>query len=143
LRRFASNTLAGSALGERELRVMEVLWRQPRLDARSVVGQLSGRKPSLSTAQSTLERLYRKGLLDREKRGKTYYYSALVSRSGLLARLMGDVIHLLHDGRMETILSSFVSVAADMNEQSLDDLERLIARRRKNQAASEEGGDDL
>lgn len=110
---------------------MEILWQTPDLDARAVTGRLAGRKPSLSTIQSTLERLHRKGLVERDKHGSAYRYSAVVSRSALLARLMGDVIHLLHDGRMETILSSFVSVAADMDERSLDELEQLIARRRR------------
>ncbi|MEX1197522.1 MAG: BlaI/MecI/CopY family transcriptional regulator [Pseudohongiellaceae bacterium] len=137
VRRSSSNTLSGSTLGERELRVMEILWKTPHLDARDVTSRLTGRRPSLSTVQSTLERLYRKGLVDREKRGSAYHYFALVSRSSLLARLMGDVIHLLHDGRMETILSSFVTVAADMDEHSLDELEQLIAHRRR----QEEQGD--
>lgn len=137
LRRSSSNTLSGSTLGERELRVMEILWKAPHLDARDVTGRLAGRKPSLSTVQSTLERLYRKGLVDREKQGSAYHYSAVVSRAALLARLMGDVIHLLHDGRMETILSSFVTVAADMDDRSLDELEQLIALRRR----QEERGD--
>ena len=44
---------------------------------------------------------------------------------------MGDVIHLLHDGRLETILSSFVNVAADLDEKSLIDLEALIARKKQ------------
>ncbi len=133
MKRSASNTLAGSTLGERELRVMEILWRTPELDARAVVDRLTGRRPSLSTVQSTLERLHRKALVHRHKRGSAYRYTPAVSRSGLLARLMGDVIHLLHDGRMDTILSSFVSVAADMDERSLDNLELLIAERKRQQ----------
>lgn len=136
IRRSSSNTLAGSTLGERELRVMEVLWDNPGLDARGVVARLPGRAPSLSTVQSTLERLHRKSLASRAKSGSSYRYTAAVSRSGLLARLMGDVIHLLHDGRAETILSSFVNVAASMDDSSLDALEELIARHR------EEGDDE-
>jgi hypothetical protein len=77
LKRSSSNTLSGSTLGERELRVMEILWKTPHLDARGVTGRLAGRKPSLSTVQSTLERLYRKGLAEREKQGSAYRYSAL------------------------------------------------------------------
>tara|TARA_R110001592_G_scaffold328871_1_gene610508 strand:+ start:825 stop:1094 length:270 start_codon:yes stop_codon:yes gene_type:complete len=81
--------------------------------------------------QSTLERLYRKGLVDREKRGHAYHYFACVSRANLLGRMMGEVIHLLHDGRLETILSSFVNVAADIDEASLTELEALIAMKKQ------------
>jgi len=46
---------------------------------------------------------------------------------------------MLHDGRMETILSSFVNVAADLDEKSLNDLEQLIKQKRSELEASETG----
>ncbi|MEK7260334.1 MAG: BlaI/MecI/CopY family transcriptional regulator [Pseudomonadota bacterium] len=130
-KRSSSNVLPNT-LGELELLVMEALWQQPHQDAKNVCSNIpSNKQPTLSTVQSTLERLYKKGLVDRIKSGHAYTYYASVSRSNLLARLMGDVIHLLHDGRLETILSSFVNVAADLDEKSLSDLEALIARKKQ------------
>lgn len=130
-RRSSSNVLPNT-LGELELGVMETLWNVPHLDAKAICdGMPRFRKPNLSTLQSTLERLYRKGLVDRDKRGHAYQYFASVSRADLLGRMMGDVIHLLHDGRLETILSSFVNVAADINETSLAELEGLIAMKKR------------
>lgn len=129
-RRSSSNVLP-STLGELELGVMEALWDAPHQDAKSLFeGMPKFRKSTLSTVQSTLERLYRKELVDREKRGHAYFYFASVSRSKLLGRIMGDVIHLLHDGRLETILSSFVNIAADIDETSLSELEALIAAKK-------------
>lgn len=111
---------------------MEALWDAPHLDAKAIcVGMPQFRKPTLSTLQSTLERLYRKGLVDREKRGHAYYYFASVTRANLLGRMMGDIIHLLHDGRLETILSSFVTVAADIDATSLAELEALIVLKKR------------
>ena len=130
-RRSSSNVLPNT-LGELELGVMEALWDAPHLDAKAICDRMPAfRKPNLSTMQSTLERLYRKGLVDREKRGHAYHYFASVSRSNLLGRMMGEVIHLLHDGRLETILSSFVNVAADIDEASLAELEALIAMKKQ------------
>src|SRR5690606_20440808 len=127
----ASNVL-NTNLGELELRVMEVLWKQPQLDARQVRESLEGiRTPSLSTVQSALERLYRKSWVDRSKQGHAYTYQPAISRGSLLGRMLGDVIQLLHDGRMETILSSFVQAAADLDETSLDSLERMIQARKQ------------
>lgn len=136
----ASNILSTN-LGELELQVLEVLWRKPHIDAREVRESLGVlRAPSLSTVQSTLERLYRKTHVDRIKQGHAYTYHASVSRGSLLGRMMGDVIQLLHDGRMETILSSFVQAAADMDERSLDSLEELI-REKKRQQSDISGGE--
>ncbi|HLT63571.1 MAG TPA: BlaI/MecI/CopY family transcriptional regulator [Pseudohongiella sp.] len=137
----ASNVL-NTNLGELELRVMEVLWKQPQLDARQVRESLEGiRTPSLSTVQSALERLYRKSWVDRSKQGHAYTYQPAISRGSLLGRMLGDVIQLLHDGRMETILSSFVQAAADLDETSLDSLERMIQARKQQiqNPATEEG----
>lgn len=128
-------------LGELELRVLETLWKRPHLDARQVREALGeAHAPSLSTVQSTLERLYRKTYVDRLKQGHAYSYHASVSRGRLLGRILGDVIQLLHDGKMETILSSFVHAAADLDEKSLDNLEQLIRDKRKQQ--EEERCDD-
>lgn len=130
----ASNVLSTN-LGELELHVLEVLWRHPGIDARQVhegLGVL--RAPSLSTVQSALERLHRKKHVDRVKNGHAYTYRASVSRASLLGKMMGDVIQLLHDGRMETILSSFVQAAADLDEKSLDSLEALIRDKKRQQS---------
>lgn len=130
----SSSNIISTHLGELELRVLEILWQRPHLDARQVREALGVlRAPSLSTVQSTLERLYRKTYVDRLKQGHAYTYHASVSRSGLLGRILGDVIQLLHDGKMETILSSFVHAAVDLDDKSLDNLEMLIREKRRQQ----------
>jgi predicted transcriptional regulator len=130
----SSSNIISTHLGELELRVLETLWQRPHLDARQVREALGVlRVPSLSTVQSTLERLYRKTYVDRLKQGHAYTYHASVSRSGLLGRILGDVIQLLHDGKMETILSSFVHAAVDLDDKSLDNLEMLIREKRRQQ----------
>ncbi|MDF1622403.1 BlaI/MecI/CopY family transcriptional regulator [Pseudohongiella nitratireducens] len=129
----SSSNIMPTNLGELELQVMQVLWQQSHLDAKKIREGLQGvRVPSLSTVQSALERLHRKDYVARLKQGHAFTYHATVSRGNLLGRMMGEVIQLLHDGKMETILSSFVQVASDMDEVSLDRLEQLI-QRHKNQ----------
>ena len=134
----ASSNILATHLGELELQAMEVLWGFPHLDARQIRERLQRtRQPSLSTVQSALERLYRKSYVDRIKQGHAYSYFVTVSRGALLARMLGEAIHLLHDGRMETILSSFVHVAADMDESSLDSLEEMIRDYRRKSGGSD------
>lgn len=136
IKKRSSSNMLPNTLGELELGVLEALWQEPQLDAKEICQRIpSIRQPSLSTVQSTLERLHRKGLVARSKNGHAYAYSSSVSRSNLLGRLMGDVIHLLHDGKLETILSSFVNVAADLDDKSLADLEALIALKKKDKGA--------
>ena len=129
--RHAQTTLPHT-LGELELSVMDGIWRSTGMDARQILERISAHHPSsLSTIQSTLERLVRKGMLDRVKQGHAFIYTAAVSRADLLGLLLKDVIRLLHDGRPDTILSSFVNVASRIDDSALDQLELLIRRKRK------------
>ena len=58
-------------LGEREMAIMEVLWHAGPQSAQSIQQTLDD-PISLSTVQSTLERLHRKQLLERQKNGRAY-----------------------------------------------------------------------
>jgi predicted transcriptional regulator len=128
-RKTQGNTLP--QLGELELSVMESLWLSPGQVAKSVHSALPAQqRSSLSTVQSTLERLFRKGLLERDKQGHAYAYFPKLKRSELLGRLIGGVIKQLHTGSLEPILSSFVDFADRMDEQTLDQLEELIQQRK-------------
>lgn len=129
-RRSTSNALP--QLGELELNVLEILWASPQLGARDIQDSLSkARKPSLSTVQSTLERLWRKQLLSRERQGNAYVYHCRVARSELLAQLMGGVIRQLHTGSLDPILSSFVDFADRIDDDTLDQLDRLVQQRKE------------
>jgi predicted transcriptional regulator len=129
--RHAQSTLPNT-LGELELCVMAEVWQAPGIDAKRVVERISQHHPStLSTIQSTLERLVRKGMLDRAKQRQAFSYTALVSRAELLGLLLKDVIRLLHDGTPDTILSSFVNVASRIDNSALDHLELLIRQKRE------------
>ena len=131
--RHAHNTLPNT-LGELELWVMEYLWINPGDDAKHVTSNLAKtHATSLSTVQTTLERLVRKQFLSRRKQGHAYQYFPQLTRSEVLGNLMSDVIKLLHDGRTDTILSSFVNIAARIDDSALDELESLIQRKRLEQ----------
>ena len=129
--RHAHNAL-NSTLGELELLVLERIRMQPGADAKSLLAALSSnRQISLSTVQSTVERLVRKGYLERDKVGHSYRYFPLRSRAELMGTLLREVIQLLHDGQANTILSSFVNVADGLDENALDRLEALIQQKRR------------
>jgi predicted transcriptional regulator len=129
-----SQTTLPHTLGELELAVMDSVWTSSggAADAKQILDRISRQHPSsLSTIQSTLERLVRKNMLEREKQGHAFLYTAIVSRAELLGLLLKDVIRLLHDGSPDTILSSFVNVASRIDTSALDHLERLIKQKRR------------
>lgn len=129
---------------------MTVVWQSTSkeeyaegVDAKRILEVISAdERSTLSTIQSTLERLVRKGMLERRKQGHAFLYTALVSRSDLLGLLLKDVIGLLHDGRPDTILSSFVNVASRISTAALDQLEHLIRHKRRQLDDQGEQDDD-
>ena len=76
-------------LGELEKRVLQYLWETPEADAKQVHEALTRRQGgTLNTIQSTLDRLFKKNLLIRQKQGHAYYYHAKVGREELIAQLI-------------------------------------------------------
>jgi len=124
-------------LGELELAVLEVLWAAPDSDAQTVRERLPARRRcSLSTVQSTLERLHRKELLSRSRESRAYIYRARLGRAELLGQLLGGVIRRLYDGQLDPILSSFVDFADRIDERTLDRLDELLQQRLRERDAS-------
>ena len=118
-------------LGELELATLEEIWKRGPLDVKGVhqsVGVERGISPN--TVQSTLERLFRKNLLHRNKVSHAYVYSQAVSRNELMEQLIGEVVDTFSSGQTESVLAAFVDLAARIDEQSLSRLENLIAERR-------------
>ena len=119
-------------LGDLETAVMEHVWKAGPSDVKAV-HRLVGppRRITHNTVQSTMERLYRKGLLAREKVSHAYVYSAALSRADYCARLVRDVVSTVTGSAAPaTVLSAFVDLAERTGGDGLDRLERLIAERR-------------
>jgi predicted transcriptional regulator len=119
-------------LGELELATMEEIWKRGPLDVKGVhqtIGMQRGISPN--TVQSALERLFRKRLLEREKVSHAYVYSSAISRPELMERLIGEVIDTFSSGKSETVLATFVDLAAQIDEVIRSRLEDLIAERRR------------
>lgn len=118
-------------LGDLEMEVLEQLWRLGSGDVRAVHLALSGdRDNHPNTVQSALERLFRKGLLDREKLSHAYIYSPRLNRDELAARLIDETLHRMKGSEPLPMLAAFVDLAMDQDPKALDELEQLLKARR-------------
>ena len=118
-------------LGELETAVMEHLWTGADGEAKAVHRALGkARGITLNTVQSTLKRLYEKGLLARDKVSHAHVYRVRLTREdfhrGLLDHLVGDLL------RRETgmLVQAFVDLTERAGPDHLAALEAAIARRR-------------
>lgn len=120
-------------LGELEMAVLEHLWSHGEFDAKGVYSALGEtRGISHNTIQSTLERLFKKKLLTRNKISHAYVYKAVVSRDELMGRMINDVVNTISKNNSDGMLAAFVDIAARTDEAHLDRFEQLINEYRLN-----------
>jgi predicted transcriptional regulator len=119
-------------LGPLERRVLESLWA--RAAAASVRDlQPEFRPIAYTTLMTTLDRLYRKGMLERQKDGRAFRYRAKYSREGLHSELARRAFSkLLGHGRgwLRPVLSMLIDTVSERDAEALDELERLVRERR-------------
>lgn len=119
-------------IGPLEERVLELLWRGGERSVRDVREAL-GARLAYTTVMTTLDRLYKKGLLERQRRGRAFLYAPRTSREALAAgTLRGWLARLLPRAPARLLLASFVDSVGEHDRALLAELERLV--REKEQA---------
>lgn len=89
-----------------------------------------------TTLMTTADRLYRKGLLTRQKHGRAFAYTARWTREELDLRLAGSAFATLLPGDRALaapIISMFVDEVSRRDVSLLDELEALIRRKKEEQ----------
>jgi predicted transcriptional regulator len=122
-----------TSLGFLELDVMEVLWAGGQWSVRDVAQRLE-RKLAYTTVMTTLDRLFKKGLLERMKSERAFLYSPALSRSDWERKRAGDLLADLLAGSQpsrELLLSSLVDAVSDHDAQLLEQLEEKIRNKRR------------
>ena len=114
---------------------MNVLWSEGDLAVRDVQTRLA-RQIAYTTVMTTLDRLYKKGVLVRRASGRAFLYSAAVTRTQLQAQIAGRVLAGILQGREAAtvpVLSNLVeSVGAqDGGADLLETLEALVRDKRR------------
>ena len=121
-----------AVFGPLEIKVLESLWhRGTAACVRDIQPHFPG--VAYTTLMTTLDRLYRKGTLTREKNGRAFYYSPKASQQQLISQLAGSTFATLLPGdaaSVRPIMSMFVDTVGDRDEALLDELEELVRARR-------------
>jgi predicted transcriptional regulator len=126
-----------SKLGPLEREVMELIWRRPEeaaeVSVRDIYTAFEGRL-AYTTLMTTLDRLRKKGLLERRKGGRAFFYSPRFSPDEFERSVARDAINtLLGRGSkgVEPILACIVDAVSEHDRALLDELDRLIKEKRR------------
>lgn len=129
--RFDSRDL--SDLGHLEESVMEVLWTRGESSVRDVTHKLN-RPLAYTTVMTTLDRLFKKGLLARKKSDRAFLYSPRLSRSEYDRARADSLVASFLSGlksRRDLLLSSFLDAVGQHDQEFLAALEKKIRDERK------------
>ena len=122
-----------SVFGALELRVLDALWAQPEAQSvRDLHPRFGG--VAYTTLMTTLDRLHRKGVLDREKSGRAFRYRPRYSLDVMRSHLAGEALQAVFGERasgLAPILSFFIESVSREDHEALDALERLVEERRR------------
>src|SRR5271155_769441 len=122
-----------AALGSLEFELMEILWSRGKSSVRDVVPKLS-RPLAYTTVMTTLDRLFKKGFLDRHKSDRAFVYSPRFSHQEWERRRAGSLVAGFLSGphpSRELLLSCLLDAVGEHDVTLLDDLEKKIRIRRK------------
>jgi predicted transcriptional regulator len=119
-------------LGKLESELMERIWARGELSVRELHLEVASRL-AYTTVMTTLDRLYKKGLLQRRKLGKAFYYVPALSREDYHRSLTGHLLGMVLDDGADknVVLSSFVNAVSEADRKLLDELDQLLKAKRR------------
>ena len=130
---FKNRQAGPHPLGPLEITVMEILWTHGENNVRDVVERLE-RPLAYTTVMTTLDRLYKKGMLDRRKSERAFIYSPTLTRTEWEHKRTGDFVAgflSMAEPSRDLLLSCLVEAVGKHDEALLDELELRIKLRRK------------
>jgi predicted transcriptional regulator len=119
-------------LGALERAVLGRLWAVGAGDVKAVhqaVGAPRGISPN--TVHSALERLVRKGLVERRKLGRAFEYAARVTQQEFLREELSALLDATPGSGPGLLAAAFVDLTVRAGEERLAELEALVRARRR------------
>src|SRR5580692_4458027 len=116
-------------LGPLEQELLSALWIRGSATVREMI-DAGGINLAYTTVMTTLDRLYKKQLLDRISEGRAFRYSPRYTQEELEKEAVGEAIRQLLGSGAALPLSYLVEAVSEHDASLLDDLQRLLDEKR-------------
>ena len=110
---------------------MSVVWREGGSVSVLHVAERLSTSLAYTTVMTTLDRLYKKGLLLREKKNRAFVYSAAITEDEAEGRRAANLIQSFFNGTLgepNMLVSYLVDALSDYDSELLDELESKVRR---------------
>lgn len=115
--------------GELQVAILRVLWEEGPSTVETICGELRPeRDVAYSTVSTVLVRLLDRGVVSREKRGRSYVYRAEVGEDEVRRSMVGEVLDRLFGGDPAELVGHLVR-ERELADADLDRLRSLIEER--------------
>ena len=122
-------------ISDAEWQVMKIIWMQGEQTSTDLIKVLEKRFSwSKSTIQTLLARLVEKECLTREKQGKSFIYSALLTQEDSRKLLVQDIKDKLCSRRIKHLVADLVE-ECDFTLADLKGLEEVISKKKASSVA--------
>ncbi len=123
--------------GELEYAALAALWELGPSSAREVHERVGEPKGLVyTTTAKVLDRLHDKGLVARKKSGKAFIYQAKVARDVIEQARAKDAVTRMLGDEPRPAMAALVDAVEAVDPKLLDELERLVASRRRSDRGS-------
>jgi predicted transcriptional regulator len=124
---------SSSTLGPLEERLLKALWHLRRAVTVRELVEHSCSDLAYTTVMTTLDRLFKKNLLNREADGRAFRYSARFSREELHQQALTESLHQALDASSTPSLplSQLVETLSERDAELLDHLKELVETKRR------------
>ena len=117
-------------ISDAEWQVMKIIWMQGKQTSTDLIKVLEKRFSwSKSTIQTLLARLVEKECLTREKQGKSFIYSALLTQEDSKKLLVQDIKDKVCSRRIKQLLADLIK-ECDFTLADLEGLEEVISKKK-------------
>jgi BlaI family transcriptional regulator, penicillinase repressor len=123
---------SSSELGPLEERLLEALWERGNATVRELL-EVGYKDLAYTTVMTTLDRLFKKGLLTREAEGRAFRYIPRITREELHRDIAREALAQMLDASPASSLplSYLVDILGERDAQLLDKLTELVEEKRR------------
>jgi len=118
-------------LGDLQLKIMKLLWPRPEATVAELHEQLQDEKElAYTTVATILRKMEVRGLVKHRLEGRSFVYRAAVPEAAVTRGMADHLVDRLFEGSLTDVVSHLLSTR-EVGQEELTELERLIARRKK------------
>ena len=127
-----SSLVGGHHLGPLETQLLQALWQRGDATVRELLDG-AGIRGAYTTIMTTLDRLHKKGLLDRDLDGRAFRYRPKQTEHEFNRSMFANDLQKLLNSARDTAapLSFFVDTVTQHDARLLEELERVVDRKRQ------------